>query len=284
MRFLLGCAVWAYKGWLGQFYPPRSRSTDFLQLYSQRLTTVEGNTTFYVVPDRETVARWKTQVTPGFEFCLKLPKKISHSGALRPAIPEALAFLEQMSELGEHLGPLFLQLPPGYGPDQWEDLTEFLTAWPHQERLLALEVRHPDWFEAPAAAKLQTFLEDLGVGRVLLDSRPIYECPDDPQLHSERRKPQLPLQPTVTASFSLVRYISHPDQAMNERYLLEWVKLVDDWLRQGIRVYFFVHCPIEERSPDNLRYFQQLLEEHQVPVPPLPWNQLGGGSTQLSLF
>lgn len=47
MNFRLGCAVWSYKGWVGDFYPQRSRPTKFLHLYSQRLTAVEGNTTFY---------------------------------------------------------------------------------------------------------------------------------------------------------------------------------------------------------------------------------------------
>ncbi|MDX2099934.1 MAG: DUF72 domain-containing protein [Leptolyngbyaceae cyanobacterium bins.59] len=282
MQFFLGCAVWAYKGWLGDFYPAGSQSADFLQLYSQRLTTVEGNTTFYVTPDRPTLARWREQVTPGFQFCLKLPRSVSHQGALRSTLPDALAFLEQMQDLGDHLGPMFLQLPPGYSPDQWEDLGTFLKAWPRSQAL-ALEVRHPDWFQVPASHRLQTLLEDLGVGRVLLDSRPIYDCPDDPQLHSERRKPQLPLHPTVTAPFALVRYISHPTAQFNDVYFQEWVGIVQGWLQQGIHVYFFVHCPLEKRSPDNARSFQHWLEAASVPVPPLPWEHLGG-EQQLSLF
>jgi uncharacterized protein YecE (DUF72 family) len=45
--FHLGCAVWGYKDWVGDLFPPGSKSGDFLSLYSRRLTTVEGNTTFY---------------------------------------------------------------------------------------------------------------------------------------------------------------------------------------------------------------------------------------------
>lgn len=32
MNFSIGCAVWAYKGWVGEFYPPESRPSEFLQL------------------------------------------------------------------------------------------------------------------------------------------------------------------------------------------------------------------------------------------------------------
>jgi len=46
-NFYIGCAVWGYKDWLGDLFPPGSKAADFLALYSRRLTTVEGNTTFY---------------------------------------------------------------------------------------------------------------------------------------------------------------------------------------------------------------------------------------------
>lgn len=284
MNFRLGCAVWSYKGWVGDFYPPGSRATEFLRLYSQRITTVEGNTTFYAVPDSDTVSRWVAQTPPGFEFCLKLPREITHQGLLEPFIPNALSFLERMRGLGDRLGPIFAQLPPRYSPASWDDLITFLNAWPRHEVPLALEVRHPDWFKEPYASQLNTTLEQLGVGRVLLDSRPIYSGPDDPQVQAERRKPKLPVEFSVTAPFTLIRFISHPEREWNQKFLEEWVVFVDRWLHQGTQIYFFVHCPIEERSPHTARYFQQLLSQKGVPVPPLPWNNLQQSSNQLSLF
>jgi len=284
MNFFLGCAVWAYKGWVGEFYPQKSRAAEFLRLYSQRLTTVEGNTTFYAVPDQDTVKRWVDETAPGFEFCLKLPRNVTHQTSLKPSIPGALEFLAQMQGLGDRLGPIFAQLPPSYEPTSLDDLISFLEAWPRNAAPLALEVRHPDWFKEPYSSQLTTVLKELGVGRVLLDSRPVYTEPDNPQLHSERRKPQVPLQPSVTAPFCLIRFISHPESQINQPFLKEWVIQVDEWLRQGTRIYFFVHCPIEERSPQTARYFQQQLEEYGTPVPPLPWNCLEQPPTQLSLF
>ncbi|MBV9385459.1 MAG: DUF72 domain-containing protein, partial [Chroococcidiopsidaceae cyanobacterium CP_BM_ER_R8_30] len=194
MNFWIGCAVWSYKDWIGDLYPAGSRPTEFLQLYSRRLTTVEGNTTFYAVPDRDTVARWAAQTPDGFKFCLKLPRTLTHQGLLKPSIPGALNFLEQMSGLGDRLGPIFAQLPPNYGPTCLDDLIAFLDAWSQSDAQLALEVRHPVWFQEPHAEQLTKVLEQLGIGRVLLDTRPIYNGPDDPHLLSSRRKPKLPLQ------------------------------------------------------------------------------------------
>lgn len=282
MNFRLGCAVWSYKGWVGDFYPTGSRAAEFLRLYSQRLTTVEGNTTFYAIPDRDTVARWAAETPPGFEFCLKLPRDITHQGLLEPYIPNALDFLARMQGLGDRTGPIFAQLPPRYSPTLIDDLTTFLGAL-REKASLALEVRHPDWFQEPYASQLTTLLQQLGIGRVLLDSRPIYDAPDDPQIHSERRKPQLPVEFSVTASFSLIRFISHPKWELNQQFLEEWVGFIDRSLRQGTRIYFFVHCPTEERSPHNARCFQELLIQKGVSVPPLPWNGLQQ-SHQLNLF
>lgn len=288
MTFRIGCAIWAYKPWVGELFPAGSRATDFLHLYSRRFTTVEGNTTFYSIPDHATVNRWASETPAGFKFCLKLPRDITHQGTLANRLPAAIAFLDKMMGLGDRLGPLFVQLPPSYSPQYLDDLTTFLQGWPSDRAQLVVEVRHPEWFREPYGDRLNTLLQQLGMGRVLLDTRPIYECPDDPQLQSERRKPQVPLHQVVTSDFCLIRYISHPDLSFNQPYLLEWVASVEQWLRQGKQVYFFVHCPIEERSPATARYVQHLLEQQSVPVPPLPWDGIqtvgDRAPAQLSLF
>lgn len=284
MNFYIGCAVWAYKGWLGELYPPGTRTTDFLHLYSRRFTTVEGNTTFYAVPNPETVTRWVTETPPGFEFCLKLPREITHQGLLQPHISEALDFLERMQPLGKRLGPIFVQLPPSYSPAFLDDLAAFLAAWPRTDAPLAVEVRHRDWFQEPHVSNLTVLLENLGVGRVLLDTRPVYTGEEDPQLTSERRKPQLPVQFSVTAPFTLIRFISHPQLLVNQPFMAEWVTQIQQWLKAGIKIYLFVHCPIEDVSPNNARYFQDLLEQSGVAVPSLPWNNLNYPPNQLSLW
>lgn len=284
----MGCAVWAFKDWVGNFYPAGSRAANFLQLYSERLMCVEGNTTFYSVPAPTMVQRWAEHTPDDFRFCLKLPRTVTHDGPLMAQLPVALSFLELTRGLGRRLGPFMAQLPPRYSPAAIDDLASFLTAWPRQSAPIAVEVRHMDWFQGQPAAQLTALLTRLGVGRVLLDTRPIYaweaEGDADPQRQSNRRKPKVPLQPVVTADFAIVRYISHPRLLRNQDYLAGWVHQVNDWLKQGKQVYFFVHCPMEVESPAIARYFQTQLESANVPVPPLPWNQLAKPPDQLTLF
>lgn len=284
MNFFIGCAVWSYKGWVGELYPQGTRPLDFLHLYSRRFTTVEGNTTFYAVPNQETVKRWADQTPPEFKFCLKLPRNITHNGSLKPYINEALKFAEIMRPLGTRIAPMFAQLPPSYAPSSLNDLTAFIEAWQQTQLPLAVEVRHRDWFKQPSADKLTNLLQKFGVGKVILDSRPIYTGEEDPQLGSERRKPRLPVNFNVTAPFTLIRFISHPNLSINQPFMEEWVTHIKQWLQSGMQIYFFVHCPQEGKSPWAARHFQNLLEQRGIGVSPLPWNLLNNSPKQLSLW
>ncbi len=56
MSLYLDCPVWTYKGWIGSFFPEGTKQTNFLREYARRLKTVEGDTTFYAVPNEEKLA------------------------------------------------------------------------------------------------------------------------------------------------------------------------------------------------------------------------------------
>ena len=160
MHFRLGCAVWGYKDWVGDLFPPGSRNNEFLALYSRRLTTVEGNTTFYATPNPEVVQRWAAETPETFRFCFKLPREVSHDGALAEKVALTQEFVERMAPLGERLGPFFLQLPPGYRADKLGDLERWLAAWP-AEYQLAVEVRHADWYAEPHESALINWFRPL---------------------------------------------------------------------------------------------------------------------------
>jgi uncharacterized protein YecE (DUF72 family) len=249
MSFELGCAVWAYKDWVGTFYPPKTSSKDYLRSYSDRLLTVEGNTTFYSVPSPAMIERWRLETSPGFSFMPKFPRSISHEGLLTPKIPDALQFIERMQGLGDRLGGIFVQLPPSYGPAQLGDLSTFTQGLTHSGIRLGVEVRHEGWFDSKPREALNQVLRSHNCGRVLLDTRPIYAFNDNAQARSQRKKPKLPLQLDITSNFSIIRFISHPHTPNNETFLAQWVQQIAQWLAQDIDLYFYVHCPDERRSP-----------------------------------
>lgn len=268
----LGCPVWTHKGWQGTLYPKGTKQGDYLRVYSRTFNTVEGNTTFYAVPNEETVARWAAATPEGFRFCPKLPRDISHGGSLQKNMAAAYAFIERMQGLGEKLGPIFIQLPPSYGIDQIDDLQTFLEAWPRDVQL-SVEVRHPDFFTPEGNTTLNWLLTDFAIARVLMDVRPIRLNPvaegDQEALDTALdRKPDVPLLPDVTAPFSLVRYIGHPQRELNASFLDEWAERIKGWNEQGTDIYFICHCPDDTYAPGLCKDLQARLAQVGLSEPP----------------
>ena len=281
-RFFLGCALWSHRGWVGGLYPQGAQPERFLDLYVERMTAVEGNTTFYASPSEDVLRRWRQRMPAGFRFLPKLPREVTHDGLLTGKVAQAAAFAWHLSALGGRLGPCVAQLPPYFEAERLGELLSFVEQWPEGVPPLIVELRHPSWFAAPHRERLVRGLAERGVGRVVLDTRPVYESPDDPQSTHPRRKPELPVLPQASARTAMVRFIGHPDGARNLRYLERWAEKVHLWLDEGRDVYFFAHCPDEDHSPGIARTFQGLLEGRGAPVPELPWTRLGGD--QLELF
>jgi len=285
-QFFIGCAVWGYKDWVGELFPRGSKSGDFLLLYSRRLTTVEGNTTFYATPKAEVVQRWAAETPETFRFCFKLPRELSHEGPLAAKVKATLEFVDRMAPLGQRLGPFFLQLPPGYRADKIADLERWLAGWPSEYRL-AVEVRHEDWYTEPHESALMNLLHQYDAGRVVMDVRPLGAGPlpgADVDLQAARdRKPDVPMHPLRSSDIALIRYIGHPTPELNGPLLDEWAQRIAKWLADGTEIYFFCHCPDERRSPALCRDFQHRLER-VADVPPLPWDSFDGGMQQAMLF
>lgn len=265
--------MWGYKEWIGNFFPARTPAGDFLRIYSRQLNTVEGNTIFYSLPSAETVTRWREETPETFRLCPKVLRSISHEGQLEYKRDETLLFAQRMRLLESRLGPIFLQLPPSFGPGQFSQLEAFLDYWP-DDLQLAVEVRHPDFYNEPHVLLLNTLLTQHNVARVLMDSRPIRLGTAEEQeiLQARERKPDLPLQIITTTNFVLLRYIGNPSMEANAPLLEEWSQHIGEWLKKGITVYAFCHCPYEKHSPEICAALYQRVSKH-VSLPPLAWSQ-----------
>jgi uncharacterized protein YecE (DUF72 family) len=285
MGLYIGCPIWSFKGWVGNFYPQGTRSGDFLREYARRLTTVEGNTTFYAVPSNGTLQRWAAEMPEGFRFCPKLPRTVSHQGKLTQRIQAAAAFMENMRQLGERLGPAFLQLPPRFSPRQFDDLKAFLEAWPREHRL-AVEVRHLDWFDASWHEALNEILAQQDMARVVIDTRPIRDLKGDrilqgsvyeSLLEARERKPDVPVIPERTTDFLFLRYIAHPEMEYNVAFLEEWRGYLANQLRESVDAFVFCHSPENMIAPYLCRTLYQQVAE-QIPLPSLPWEDATAGT------
>ena len=93
----MGSSGWSYPSWRPDFYPAGLAPEEFLSFYSQRLPSVELNSTGYRLPSEEQFGRWAAQVPDGFRFSVKMPAR---------ALRALGTFEERVRALGDRLGPV----------------------------------------------------------------------------------------------------------------------------------------------------------------------------------
>ena len=160
-----GTSGFSYKEWKGSFYPEKLPAAKMLEYYSQRLSSVEINNTFYRMPRAEMLEKWASQVPRDFSFVLKANRRITHMKRLK-AVDDPLDYQVRtaVGALGDRLGPILFQLPP-YLRKGVERLRDFLAILPDGVRA-AFEFRHESWF----VDEVYQALADRGAALVTADT------------------------------------------------------------------------------------------------------------------
>jgi uncharacterized protein YecE (DUF72 family) len=143
MKIHVGTSGYGYKEWKGIFYPEKIPAKEMLRLYSERLTAVEINNTFYHMPTRGVLESWAEQVPRDFVFALKAPQVITHLKRLRNVGEETEYLFSTLSVLGRKLGPVLFQFPKSFRADHGA-LKDFLDLIPGKMSC-AFEFRSPSW-------------------------------------------------------------------------------------------------------------------------------------------
>ncbi|HTV07669.1 MAG TPA: DUF72 domain-containing protein [Candidatus Aquilonibacter sp.] len=158
----IGTAGWTLPKQHAKYFPD---SGTHLQRCAQGFTCLEVNSSFHRPHRRETWARWADCTPPSFRFSVKLPKTITHEAGLRSCGAALQTFFEQVSGLGEKLGPVLVQLPPKLSFDDTTARDFFTTLRELHSGLVALEPRHASWF----ARDVSRLLVEFSVARVAAD-------------------------------------------------------------------------------------------------------------------
>jgi uncharacterized protein YecE (DUF72 family) len=205
----VGTSGFSYTSWRGAFYPAEARPRDFLPFYSERLPSVELNTTFYQLPTEQRLARWAAQTPADFRFAVKMTRRITHFGRLE-SIPD---FCARVRALGDRLGPILVQFPPTRPRDDGF-LRLFLDSL-DPDLDYAFEFRHPSWDvdDVLASARIARVgsLEGGASFRYLRLREPPY-AEDDLARWAAR------LRPLVTAGVDVFVYFKHEDEPSAPAY------------------------------------------------------------------
>jgi uncharacterized protein YecE (DUF72 family) len=159
-RILVGCAGWTIPR--DAAFPEQG---SHLERYASVFGCVEINSSFYRPHQASTYARWAASVPDGFRFSVKLPRAITHDARLVGCDEQLDQFAGQAGALGNKLGCVLVQLPPKLAFDS-RVAAQFIARMKGRfDCTLALEARHPAWFDEAATA----LLTEQGVTRVIAD-------------------------------------------------------------------------------------------------------------------
>ncbi len=164
MDLWVGTSGFGYKEWNGTFYPAGTKPARMLGYYSQRLTAVEIDNTFYRMPKRNVLEGWAAQVPDSFRFTLKASRRITHFKRLNSVEDETGYLLNTAGALGAKLGAVLFQLPPNF-PKDTDRLEHFLDLLGPRSRA-AVEFRHPSWF----TEEVYELLRSRGIPLCVVDS------------------------------------------------------------------------------------------------------------------
>jgi uncharacterized protein YecE (DUF72 family) len=233
---------------------------------------VEGNTTHYARPAAGTVARWAEMTPEYFRFCFKVPRSVTHEKRLRNVAGEVEDFCSLLEPLSANLGPVQLQLPASFGPQDLAVLADTCAQLPRSVQW-AVETRHPDFSAGGSHEReLNDLLATEGINRVILDSRTLFSVPPHTPLEHEawERKPRLPVRPVATADQPLIRLIGAGNPRATIDGWSQWVPKVAGWCRQGVTPHVFIHTPDNHDTPELARRFHADVAALIPSLDPLP--------------
>jgi uncharacterized protein YecE (DUF72 family) len=234
----VGTSGWQYRDWRGAFYPPKLPQRAWLRFFSERFPTVEVNNSFYRLPEKKTLIRWRDAVPESFVFSVKASRYLTHMKKLKDPREPVERLFDRVSVLGTRLGPILFQLPPRWrsNPQRLEGLLEILP----EDHRYAFEFRDTSWFDG----EVYGLLAKHGAAFCVYDL-------------GGRTSPE-----EVTADFAYVR-LHGPDGPYRGRYgarrLTGWAGTFSAWLEEGLDVYcYFDNDEAGYAAQDALRLRQML--------------------------
>lgn len=245
-KIKIGTSGFSYKDWLGNFYPQFCPQQDFLRFYSTVFKTVEIDATFYRIPSVEMVRRWKKVTCDDFIFTAKFPRTVTHEGDLESRLADMSEFVECMKHLDNKLGPLLLQFPYSFKPDEHQDIFQRLIDGLPNGGKYAVEVRNKKWL----GQGFYSFLKSKNISLCLIDH------------------PWMPRRTEFTGNFLYIRFLGDRKKIADdfsyirnerEEELDWWARLIEEYSIDKGEVYAFFNNHYSGHSPSTARRLMEIL-------------------------
>jgi uncharacterized protein YecE (DUF72 family) len=254
-KVFIGLPQWQHSHWPKTWFANYPKSDNQLVHYAKECNTVEGNTTFYSLPNSDAVSRWEQSVGSDFSFTFKFNQQITHVHQLLHCEDEVNEQLQALAPLEHKLGVMLLQLPASFGPEKLERLAAFLHLIP-RHIAVAVEVRHLAFFgKGNEEKQLNQLLIEHNANRIIMDTRALFTGADTSTSNNSLlrdvrdKKPRVPVNVIATANNPVVRFVGNDNDEDNIACLTPWVNKIHQWRLEGKSPYFFCHRPDNKDAP-----------------------------------
>lgn len=164
----VGTCGFAYRDWVGPFYPARIRQPEMLPYYARHFAAVEIDSSYYAVPDARTFASMNARTPPNFRFSVKAPQSVTHPPDPAARVhDDARALVEATAPLIEagKLACVLAQFPNGFGPGERNESYVRAVVEAFDGVPVVVEFRRRDW-QRPQTLDL---LREIGAGYCNVD-------------------------------------------------------------------------------------------------------------------
>jgi uncharacterized protein YecE (DUF72 family) len=239
----IGTSGYAYRHWLGIFYPEDLAPNKWLEFYSRHFNAVELNITFYRLPSRKIFMGWYKRTPKSFKFVIKGSRFITHIKKLNGCGKPLKIFFDNACALKEKLLCTLWQLPPSLRFDL-KKIKAFVALLKRRYPfcLHSFEFRNESWFKE----ETYNLLKENNINLCLADS------------------PNFPICETITSSFLYLRFhggkILYGSQYQKEE-LNVWAEKIRLWFGEKKTVFAFFNNDFGGFAVKNALELKRILNE-----------------------
>ncbi|MEU8958296.1 DUF72 domain-containing protein [Streptomyces sp. NPDC048518] len=188
-EILVGTCSWTDRALMASGWYPRGRkdAEGRLRHYADNFPVVEVDSTYYALPQSRTCRLWAERTPDGFRFDVKAFSLLTGHPTRQTALPPELRgrplgpelldsvwqhFRDALEPLraADRLGTLLFQFPPWFTPgaraeNALKECARRTAGWP-----VAVEFRHPDWWDERHGSRTTALLSELDLSAVAVDT------------------------------------------------------------------------------------------------------------------
>jgi uncharacterized protein YecE (DUF72 family) len=255
-NILIGTSGYSYKDWEGVLYPPGTKQSDYLSLYSHEFSVAELNFSYYRMPDKSVSRRMVDITGRDFIFTVKAHHSLTHEMTAAAIDTNCAAFTSGIEPFMDcqKLGAVLLQFPYSFHYKK-ENRTYLDLLCKRLSHLpLCIEFRNQYWQRESVYDELR----GRGIGFVNAD---------EPALAGLLKADSI-----VTSDIGYIRFhgrnaanwwdgdnVSRYDYCYNDNELKEWIPRITSLLKETRIVLVVFNNHSKGQAVQNARRLKELL-------------------------